>query len=127
MTKTYSTYTSLFLIATVLAVFAPYSADAVTLGHTISVLSNIINGLIPLVLAITVLIFFWGLAMYLLDAGNSEKKGEGIRIMVMGVIALFVMVSIWGIIGILQQTFKVDQAKPIVPGVIEQKRGGTIY
>jgi len=111
-----------------LTVFAPYIAGAVTLGHTLGVLSDLINGLIPIVLAITVLIFFWGLAMYLLDASNTERKGDGIRIMVMGVMALFVMVSIWGIIGVLQQTFKVDQAKPIVPDPIEQKqRRGTIF
>ena len=115
-------YTFFLLVA--VAVVTPTLVGAVTLGHTLGVVSDLINGLIPIVLAITVLIFFWGLAMYLLDAGNSERKSEGIRIMVMGVLALFVMVSIWGIIGVLQQTFKVDQAKPIVPGKIEQRRSG---
>jgi len=99
----------------------PAAADAVTLGHTISTVSQIINGLIPIVLAIAVLIFFWGLAMYLLNASNNEKRIEGINIMFMGIIAIFVMVSIWGIIRILQQTFKVDQAKPIVPDKIERR------
>ncbi len=124
------TITRTFILSSTALLFAallPVVTGAVTLGHTISVISNIINGLIPIVLAITVLIFFWGLAMYLLDAGNAERKGDGIRIMVMGIAALFVMVSIWGIIGVLQQTFKVDQAKPIVPEPIEQRRGGTIY
>ena len=103
----------------------PLVVDAVTLGHTLGVISNVVNGLIPIVLALTVLFFFWGLAMYLLDAGNSEKKADGIRIMVMGVAALFVMVSIWGIIGVLQQTFQVDQSKPIIPEPIEQRRGSS--
>ena len=109
------------------AALTPATADAVTLGYTLKVLSDLVNGLIPIVLALTVLIFFWGLAMYLWDAGNAEKKGQGIHIMVMGVVALFVMVSLWGIIGVLQQTFKVDQSKPIVPDPIEQKRRSTIY
>lgn len=113
--------------ALLVASLLPMMAGAVTLGHTLKVLSDLVNGLIPIVLALTVLIFFWGLAMYLWDAGNAEKKGQGIQIMVMGVVALFVMVSIWGIIGVLQQTFKVDQSKPIVPDPIEQKRSGTIY
>ena len=111
----------------VLAMVAPSVVEAVTLGHTIKVISDIINGLIPVVLAITVLIFFWGLAMYMFNLSDTEAKQKGINIMVMGVLSLFVMVSIWGIIGILQQTFKVDQAKPIVPDAIEQKRSGTIY
>lgn len=103
------------------ALLAPAAVDAVTLGHSISTLSKIINGLIPIVLAIAVLIFFWGLSQYLLNAQNSEKRIEGINIMFMGVIAIFVMVSIWGIIRILQQTFKVDQAKPVVPDVIDRR------
>ena len=107
--------------------FLPAALYAVTLGHTVKVISDIINGLIPVALALTILIFFWGLAMYLLDAGNSEKKADGIRMMAMGVAAIFVMVSIWGIVGVLQQTFKVDKSKPIVPDPIEQRRSGTVF
>jgi len=103
------------------AALLPAAADAVTLGHTISTISKIINGLIPIVLAIAVLLFFWGLAMYLLSASNPEKRSEGINIMFMGIIAIFVMVSIWGIVRILQQTFQVDQSKPIIPDAIERR------
>ena len=46
--------------------------------------------------------------------------------MVMGVVSIFVMVSLWGIIGVLQQTFKVDSSKPIVPEPIKY-RGRSIY
>ena len=107
------------LFAAAMAV-VPTSVDAVTLGHTISTISKIINGLIPIVLAIAVLIFFWGLAKYLLSAGDSTERVKGINVMIMGIIAIFVMVSIWGIIRILQETFKVDQAKPIIPESIER-------
>ncbi|MAZ67200.1 hypothetical protein CL652_00290 [bacterium] len=101
--------------------FVPATANAqVTLAHTLAQISGLINGLIPIVLAIAVLLFFWGLAMYMFNANNTEKRSEGINIMFMGIIAIFVMVSLWGIIRILQQTFKVDQAKPIVPEVIQR-------
>jgi len=103
------------------AAMLPATTQAVTLGHTISTVSQIINGLIPIVLAIAVLVFFWGLAMYMFNTNNLDKRTEGINIMFMGIIAIFVMVSIWGIIRILQQTFKVDQAKPIVPDKIERR------
>jgi len=118
---------SISTVTLIVVALLPLVSHAVTLGHTLAVISDLINGLIPIVLALTVLIFFWGLAMYLLDTGNAEKKEGGVRIMVMGVVAIFVMVSIWGIIGVLQQTFKVDQSKPIVPDPIEQKRSGNIF
>ncbi len=100
------------------AVTLPTIADAVTLAHTLKVVSGIINAIIPIVLALAVLFFFWGLAMYMFKAG--ENKEEGLNIMIMGTIAIFVMVSIWGIIRVLQQTFQVDSAKPIIPDVIER-------
>ena len=103
------------------AAFVPTAADAVTLGHTISTISQIINGLIPVVLAIAVLIFFWGLAMYMFNTSDTDKRAQGINIMFMGILVIFVMVSIWGIIQILQQTFKVDQSTPIIPDSIERR------
>lgn len=105
------------------AVTLPTIADAVTLAHTLKVVSGIINAIIPIVLALAVLFFFWGLAMYMFDAGNSEKKQEGINMMIMGVLAIFTMVSMWGIVRVLQQTFQVDQGKPIIPDVIERGKG----
>ena len=111
--------TSTALFAAVVA-FLPSAADAVTLEHTVGQVSALINGLIPLVLAIAVLTFFWGLAQYMLNAGDGEKRKEGINIMFMGIIVIFVMVSVWGIVRILQETFKVDQGTPIIPATIQR-------
>lgn len=101
--------------------FTPIIAGAVTLKHTLGTVSGIINGIIPILLALAVLAFFWGLVTYLMDVNNPEKKKNGIQIMVMGVVVIFVMVSIWGIVRVLQSTFKVDSSKPIVPEVIERR------
>lgn len=101
--------------------FIPKIALAVTLKNTLGTISGIINALIPIVLALAVLTFFWGLVTYLMDVNNPEKKKSGIKVMIMGVIVIFVMVSLWGIVRILQQTFKVDNGKPIIPGVIERR------
>ena len=103
------------------AAMAPVVTHAVTLGNTISTISKIINSLIPIVLAIAVLVFFWGLVKYLMSADKPESRNEGLNLMFMGIIALFVMVSIWGIIRILQQTFQVEQGTPIVPQPIERR------
>jgi len=65
---------------------------------------SMVNMLVPIVSTLVVLFFFWGLAQYVLAAGDEEKAKEGKSIMIWGAIALFVMVSIWGIIGFLQQT-----------------------
>lgn len=57
------------------------------------------------VLALALLVFLWGLARFIMYANNEDKKKEGKTIMVWGIVALFVMVSISGIIRILDNTF----------------------
>ena len=41
----------------------------------------------------------WGLAKYILAAGNEESKASGKTIMIGGIVALFVMTSVWGLVG----------------------------
>lgn len=91
-----------------------------TLSNVLLTFSNLINIAIPIVLALAVLYFFWGLAQYVLNSANEEKKEEGRTIMIYGIIALFVMVSVWGLIRMLQTTFNVGDQNPIIPGVIQR-------
>ena len=59
---------------------------------------GIINLLIPIMMALAIVVFFWGLVKYILAAKEPEARKEGTNLMVGGIIALFVMVSIYGII-----------------------------
>lgn len=71
----------------------------------VSLLSNSLT-LIPqittLLVAITLLVFVWGLTVFVRNAGDEKKLAEGKKFMVWGVIALTVIVSVWGIVGIMQ-------------------------
>ena len=60
---------------------------------------RIITILIPMAAACALLFFFWGLAKFIFKLGNGDESAveEGKEIMKWGIIALFVMVSIWGI------------------------------
>ncbi|OGG54683.1 hypothetical protein A3D62_03280 [Candidatus Kaiserbacteria bacterium RIFCSPHIGHO2_02_FULL_49_11] len=105
--------------ATLLAL--PLVAGAQTLTSVLGTFSNLVNLAIPLVLAIAVLYFFWGLAQYIMSTGNEEKRTEARNMMIWGIIALFVMVSVWGLIGLLQETFNVKSTNPIVPQEIRRR------
>lgn len=64
-----------------------------------------------------IIVFFWGLVRYLTNVG--EEKHNGLIMMFYGLIAIFVMVSIWGIIHLLQATFGIQGAnQAIVPAII---------
>jgi len=69
------------------------------------IISSVVNPLIILVSSLALLYFLWGVSKYILHSGNEEKRGEGYQMMIYGVIALFVMVSVWGLVGVLSNTF----------------------
>lgn len=62
----------------------------------------LVNRLTVIVVGIALLVFFWGLTKFILSAGSEVDKQKGKDLMIYGVIALFVMVSIWGLVSFIQ-------------------------
>jgi len=111
MRRLISTATTLsFALMPVLAYAQNATAQQGIVG-TLRIFSLLFNGLIGLFVTVAIVVFFWGLIMYLWQVG--EKKHEGLQTMFWGVIAIFVMVSIWGIIHLLQNTFGVQNGSAI--------------
>jgi uncharacterized membrane protein len=69
---------------------------------------RIVSTLIPIAFAIGVLAFFWGLGKWIFSAGDEGARDEGKNIMIWGLVALFVMSSVWGIVRLAQTTLGVD-------------------
>ncbi len=62
-----------------------------------------VKAAIPLVAFLALLVFFWGLAKFISNvSGDAKAVDQGKSLMVWGTVALFVMVSIWGILRFLQ-------------------------
>ena len=83
-------------------------------------LQGVINLIIPLLIGISIVVFIWGIIRYMAHADNQEDRAAGKSLMIYGITALFVVVSIWGIIAILQQltgTVGIDDPGivPIIP------------
>ena len=86
-----------------------------TLADILWTLSDLVNIAIPIVVSLALLAFFWGLAMFIFQSGDTEKRKNGLQIMIWGIIVLFVIVSLWGIINVLQYTFNVEGGYVEVP------------
>jgi|SRR3989344_2001880 len=100
------------------ALLLPALASAATLRDTLVLVSTFLNGVIGLFITLAIVVFFWGLIKYLWSM-DHENASEGLKTMFWGIIAIFVMVSIWGIIRLLQSTLSVTSTDPIVPkGII---------
>ena len=89
-----------------LLTFLPLSASAALsgLGELITATGGLINPLIAVLVGVALLVFFWGLVKFVFRLGGDGEKAveEGKRVMKWGLIALFVMVSVWGIIEFFQ-------------------------
>ena len=82
---------------------------------------NVVGILIPAAFALAVLAFFWGVARYIFSAGEEEAKAEGRRIMVGGLIGIFVIAAVWGIVIFIGAALGINtatknQAIPTVTG-----------
>jgi hypothetical protein len=112
----------IFLGAALAVAVIPGIAGAVTILDTLNLVNTVLNALVPIIISLALVMFFWGLVMYIVQLGNEEKRKEAMQLMIWGVIAIFVMVSIWGIIRLLQSTFKVTSSDPIIPKAIQLGR-----
>lgn len=63
------------------------------------------NPLIGLLFAVALGYFLWGVLVFLMDPDNETKRGEGKQHMLWGVIGMFIMVAVYGIINIITGTF----------------------
>ena len=70
------------------------------------VTSQILNPLIILMFALATVVFGWGVVQYIIGSQGSEAKvGQGKRIMIWGIIGMFIMASAWGIVSLLCDFF----------------------
>lgn len=67
-------------------------------------LISLVSEIVPLLVAIAVLVFFWGIVKFISHAGDEKTHEEGKQFMIWGMIALFVMVALWSIVGYFQET-----------------------
>jgi len=65
---------------------------------------RILNSLFPIVVSIATIFFLWGCVEFI-RAQKDEGRAEGRKKVMWGVIALFVLVSTWGIVALLQEVF----------------------
>lgn len=96
----------------IIAISSVWALPFVALAQTqaITILERfrqILNLLVPILITVAVLWFFWGLIEYI--KGGPEQKDTGKHYMIWSVIALFVMVSIFGLIGLIGNTFSIQQ------------------
>src|SRR3989344_5442033 len=76
----------------------PIIASAQTVESAIATIENILNLLIQLLMVLATVVFLWGVITNITGGGEEEKIKKGKSYMLFGIIGLFVMVAIGGIL-----------------------------
>lgn len=84
------------------ATFTTYPKD---LKEVVCFFLGFINKLLPILLAMTLLVFFWGLVGLIRSSGDEKAVSEGKQFMLWGIVGLFVLVSFAGIISLFTGDF----------------------
>lgn len=75
-----------------------------TIQGLICKLNELLGAILPLLIALGVVYFVWGVISYVVG-GDEEAKKKGRDKMIYGIIGLVVIVGMWGLVRIVTNTF----------------------
>ncbi|HEX8994124.1 MAG TPA: hypothetical protein VF803_02630 [Candidatus Paceibacterota bacterium] len=87
------------------------------IGYALMLINSYI---IPLLVALAILYFFWGIVQYIKES-SAEGKKDGLAIMGKGIIGLVVMLSVWGIVALIGNSLGISGSATVtLPSVRTQ-------
>jgi uncharacterized membrane protein len=89
------------------------SATDVLNGFLAKVVVQIVNPIIYLLSSLALVLFLWGVFEFVRNAGDSEKRAQGQRAIVWGLVGLVVIFGAYGIINIATGAFNLAPVTPI--------------
>ena len=109
---------SVALLAVIVPSMALAQSDINTtfFDDLIASIIGVLNGLIPLFLALAAVYFLWGVLQFVSSGDDEEARKNARSRMVHGIIAIFVMVSLWGFVDVLVNAFNLENK---IPEIVE--------
>src|SRR3989344_8305736 len=96
-----------------------FAQDA-EIGTILDKIDELLGTIIPLLMVVATVVFLWGIVMYITAAGDEKKAATAKTYITSGIIGLFFMVAIWGIVRAITATFGVGgEGIPVGPGELQ--------
>ena len=97
--------------------FAQSGINTTLLGNYSTGIIQAINGIIvPVLLAIAFIVFIYGIFNYfILGAAEEEKRKDGRKFTLWGIIGFVVIFSVWGLVTIVKDVFRLETVSNPAP------------
>lgn len=69
------------------------------------IISLILQPIVILMFAVALVVFFWGIVQFISSSNTDDGREKGKRNIFWGIVGMFIMFSVYGIIGIILETF----------------------
>jgi len=100
--KKIAAFSLTFLPMAALAVAPAFSGDSAEVKKITENITDIVNWAGPLLITVATIYFVWGVLQYITSGADEGKRAEARQTMIYGVIGLFVIVSVWGLISLIK-------------------------
>jgi len=83
-----------------------------------SIMANVLDILglaIPIVIGLALVYFLWGLVGFIGNPSSEQAQTEGRSRMIWGVVAFFVIVSVWALVRVIANSIGVSPGGSIIP------------
>ena len=96
----------MFVLPVVTLAAGPSAGSSGGIAGFLSKIRDIIGYIIPLVIGVAVVMFLFGLLKFV-TSKDADGHKEAVNVMISGIVVLFVMTSVWGLVRIFGDTFEV--------------------
>ena len=75
-------------------------------GRSTGIIGALNIVVMPIIITLAFLVFIWGVIHYFFIHGDDEtKRAEGRQFIMWGILAMALLFSVWGLVGLLLSTF----------------------
>ncbi|MCA9351998.1 hypothetical protein KC866_01210 [Patescibacteria group bacterium] len=78
----------------------------------LAIIGGLLDRIIPILILAGLAYFIYGVVRFVI-AGDADKKAEARQIVVQGIIGLFVIMSVWGIVFLLNRTLDINAGEVV--------------
>lgn len=109
--KKASLLTAIVFSASIMTTFAQGQVNGSQPLQILALAQTVVNRLSPILVTVALLAFFWFLIKFISNSDNPGEQAKLKKGIFYSILALFVLVSIWGIIGNIQTILGVDPTR----------------